>query len=66
MNHSFWTGGPSAYAEALSQQFSPKLSELRDQLAKADESDRERLESEIAKTESEYRSKLDAIGDSLF
>jgi len=61
MTASFWTGGPEAYAKALRQQYQSLLGELRKRHKTADPSERTELESEIARTKAEYKSKLDSI-----
>lgn len=66
MTDSFWTGGPDAYAKGLREQYEPLLANLRKRFDSADETDRAKLESEIARTEAEYKSQLNAIDDALF
>ena len=66
MTDSFWTGGPKAYAEALRKEFEPQINELRKRCDDADATEREKFDAEIERLESEYKSKLDSINDSLF
>ncbi len=67
MTDEFWTGGPEAYAEGLRERYEPQLDELRKRRDEAGESiERDELEAEIQRVESEYKSKLDSIDDALF
>ena len=67
MTDSFWTGGPDAYEEGLREQYDGLLRELRSRLQScSDDSQRAQCESEIARMEAEYKSKLKEIGKLLF
>jgi uncharacterized small protein (DUF1192 family) len=66
MPDSFWTGGSDAYEKRLRKHYEPALNDLRKRRDVAHESERAELDSEIARTEAEYKSKLDSIDDALF
>ena len=66
MTDSFWAGGPAAHADALHDQYKPQLDNLRKLRETSDEADRVKLDTEIKRVESEYRSKLDSIDNALF
>ena len=67
MKNSFWTGGPQAYVQGLEDHFRPLLDRLQSQLEQAStETDRQTLQAEIGRLESEWKSKLDGLNDLLF
>ena len=66
MSYSFWTGGPGAYARGLREHYERQLSGLRSDCEQAGDGDRDRLGTEIARTEPEYESKLNSIDESLY
>ena len=67
MTDSFWNGGPDALEKGLREQYDASLRDLRSRLQSCSaEPERAELESEIARTEVEYESKLKEIGKHLF
>lgn len=67
MIHSFWAGGPAAYAKWLRKHYDAKLRDLRTKLCDClDDVQRTECETEIAQTREEYVSKLNGICELLF
>jgi hypothetical protein len=63
----FWTGGPKAYRDALSQEYDARLAELRERLAQSGtEDERRRLQAEIQATQIEHKKKIKEIDGLLF
>ena len=66
MTDSFWTGGLGAYVKGLREHYEPQLDDLRNRRDSADDTERAELDARIERIETEYKSKLDSIDDSLF
>jgi hypothetical protein len=66
MTDSFWAGGRDAYAKALRDQYGLRLTNLHNHRNRPGRCERCALDAEIEKLESEFKSKLDSIDDSLF
>lgn len=67
MIHSFWAGGPAAYAMWLREHYDAKLRDLRTLLSNChDESERATFETEFTEIQVEYASKLKEISQLLF
>lgn len=66
MTDSFWAGGPDEYAKSLRAFYEPQLNDLRKRRDDAGGTQRAEIDAEIERVETEFKSKLEAIDDSLF
>ena len=66
MANSFWAGGPDAYAKSLREHYERQLDDLRRRRDDADGTARAELDAMIERIETEYKSNLESIDDSLF
>ena len=66
MTNSFWAGGRDVFVEGLRQRYEPQLDKLRKRRDDTDDTARAELDAMIERVETEYKAKLDSIGDSLF
>ncbi|MFK7734942.1 MAG: hypothetical protein AB8B50_02875 [Pirellulaceae bacterium] len=66
MANGFWTGGSSAYAKGLSEQYKKAKQALQEKIDTCSEEDRAALEREAGELEKERQSKLGGIGDCIF
>ncbi len=67
MPEQFWSGHHKAYAEEIHRHYTQLLDDLRTQRADADSDvERARLETEMNRVQTEYKSKLDSVNDVIF
>jgi hypothetical protein len=67
MIHSFWAGGPVAYAIWLCEHYDAKLRDLQSQLEQClNDDQRSKYTTEISETQEEYITKIKEIPQLLF
>ena len=66
MTDSFWADGPKVYEKSLRERYELRLNDLRKHRNEASAIQRAEIDAKIKHIETEFKSKLDTIDDSLF